>query len=237
MPALETPLRRTLENVIVKARDVAEDAARAALDRLLVASTKPLDHLSDAEKKLRRALQAKERQLGSRDALIRECAYENWHTMLFARFLEASELLMHPDGVSVSMEDCAELAVEEGDLDAGGDPDGRAHADDGADRRSDRGDGSGRAGRDDPGRRRGRDHQRRPPARGDRGGRCHGAEGARDQRVPGRRCLGGARLDGRDPHLAGADGRARADAIGGRAGALEPPFVHSCALGGLRGCG
>ena len=119
MPALETPLRNTLEKKIVEARNVAEDAARAALDNLLLSSsTQRLDHLTDAEKKLRRALQIKEKQLGSRDALIRECAYENWHTMLFARFLEASQLLMHPDGVSVSMEDCAELAVEEGDPDA-----------------------------------------------------------------------------------------------------------------------
>ena len=120
MPALETPLRKTLEKRIVEARDVAEDAARAALETLLLSSAQKLDHLSDAEKKLRRSLQAKERQLGSREALIRECAYETWHTMLFARFLEAAGLLMHPDhGVSVSMADCAELAVEEGDGDGG----------------------------------------------------------------------------------------------------------------------
>ena len=39
--------------------------------------------------------------------------------MLFARFLEASDLLMHPEhGVSVGMDDLAELAEEEGDAGA-----------------------------------------------------------------------------------------------------------------------
>ena len=47
--------------------------------------------------------------------LVQECAYEHWHRMLFARFLAENELLIHPDmGVAVSLEECAELARDEG---------------------------------------------------------------------------------------------------------------------------
>lgn len=124
MPALETPLRRTLERQVIAARDTAEIAAQAALASLLVDNGRHgdagnLGHLNDDERRLRKALLAKERQLGSRDALIRECAYEQWHAMLFARFLEASGLLMHPEhGEPVNMGDLTELAQEEGDADA-----------------------------------------------------------------------------------------------------------------------
>lgn len=38
--------------------------------------------------------------------------------MLFARFLAENGLLMHPEDVSVTLADCAELAPEEGDPDA-----------------------------------------------------------------------------------------------------------------------
>lgn len=34
--------------------------------------------------------------------------------MLFARFLAENDLLMHPDGVAVSLEECEELAEYEG---------------------------------------------------------------------------------------------------------------------------
>ncbi|AKH16746.1 N-6 DNA methylase [Deinococcus soli (ex Cha et al. 2016)] len=120
MTALDTALRRTLERAIIEARDAAEEAARQALDTLLLHNqrTGDLDHLDDDARKLRRRLQAKEKQLGGREALVRECAYEQWHTMLFARFLEANGLLMHPEGVSVSLTDCAELAADEGEPDA-----------------------------------------------------------------------------------------------------------------------
>ena len=37
--------------------------------------------------------------------------------MLFARFLAENNLLMHPTGVAVTLEDCEELAAEEGDQD------------------------------------------------------------------------------------------------------------------------
>ena len=124
MPALDTALRRTLEKKIIDARDTAEAAAQAVFDRLLVDNGRNgdagnLGHLSDEERQVRKGLLAKEKQLGSRDALIRECAYEQWHTMLFARFLEANGLLVHPEHQeSVTLDDLAELAAEEGDADA-----------------------------------------------------------------------------------------------------------------------
>ena len=50
--------------------------------------------------------------------LIDEIAYQQWHRMLFARFLAENGLLMHPDGVAVTLDECAELAPEEGAADA-----------------------------------------------------------------------------------------------------------------------
>ena len=49
--------------------------------------------------------------------LAYELAYETWHKMLFAKFLEVNHLLMHPDGVAVTLEDCEELVKEEGFID------------------------------------------------------------------------------------------------------------------------
>ena len=46
--------------------------------------------------------------------LTQELAYEYWHRMLFARFLAENHLLMHPDGVPVTLEECNELAAGEG---------------------------------------------------------------------------------------------------------------------------
>lgn len=46
--------------------------------------------------------------------LVEEIAYEQWHRLLFARFLAENDLLMHPAGVAVTLEECAELAPEEG---------------------------------------------------------------------------------------------------------------------------
>jgi hypothetical protein len=42
-------------------------------------------------------------------------AYEHWHRMLFARFLAENQLLIEPtSGVSISLNECEELAAEEG---------------------------------------------------------------------------------------------------------------------------
>src|SRR5712692_9311255 len=123
MPALASDLRRQLENVITDAREKAEAAARAALKRLAVDAPKPFDHFSDGQRELRNRLRARARQAGDRrkpngeqeiDQLTQELAYEYWHRMLFARFLAENHLLMHPDGVAVSLAECDELAKHEG---------------------------------------------------------------------------------------------------------------------------
>lgn len=119
MPVLTSDFRRQLENVIVEARDKAEAAARAALQKLGVDAAKPHEHFGPTDKALRNRLRARGRQAGDRrsengtqeiEQLTQELAYEYWHRMLFARFLAENHLLMHPDGVAVSLDECAELA-------------------------------------------------------------------------------------------------------------------------------
>jgi hypothetical protein len=126
MRPLEKPLRNKLEKTVKEARDIAEVAARAALEQLGVGEPVLYPHLSDDERKLRLRLRAHGRQLGDvRDAksnqkidrLIEEVAYEHWHRMLFARFLAENNLLMYPDPddpVAVTLEECEDLAADEG---------------------------------------------------------------------------------------------------------------------------
>ena len=127
MQPLEKTLRNQLERTIKEARDTAEAAARAALAQLGVAAATPFAHLSEAERELRRKLRVHGRQLGDlRDPvtetqeifrLLEEVAYEHWHRMLFARFLAENNLLMYPDPddpVAVTLEECDDLAVDEG---------------------------------------------------------------------------------------------------------------------------
>ena len=123
MPALHSNLRNNLEKTIVKARDEAEAGARAALERLAVDAPKPFEHLDEEQRLLRRKLRAHARQVGDKSKkndsheitrLVGECAYEHWHRMLFARYLAENSLLMHPEGVAVTLEECDELAAEEG---------------------------------------------------------------------------------------------------------------------------
>jgi Eco57I restriction-modification methylase len=126
MQPLEKSLRNKLEKTIKDARDIAEDAARAALEQLGVGEPTPYPHLTEADRKLRRKLRAHGRQLGNGrnakgeqalDRLIEEVAYEHWHRMLFARFLAENNLLMYPDPddpVAVTLEECEDLAADEG---------------------------------------------------------------------------------------------------------------------------
>ncbi len=127
MQPLEKSLRKKLEDTVKEARDIAELAARAALEQLGVGEAVPYDYLTDPERELRRKLRAHGRQLGDvRDAetetqeidrLIEEVAYEHWHRMLFARFLAENNLLMYPDPddpVAVTLAECEDLAVDEG---------------------------------------------------------------------------------------------------------------------------
>jgi hypothetical protein len=129
MPALDPVLRKKLEKTVVDARDAAESAARIALERLAVHERAARTNMSEAQRDLRVTLQARARQLGdllekavadaagrleTMPALAAECAYEHWHRLLFARFLAENALLMHPDGVPVSLAECEEMAPVEG---------------------------------------------------------------------------------------------------------------------------
>jgi hypothetical protein len=128
MHALDKSLRGALERTVRKARTVAEAAAQAAVDQIGVATDKPEAYLSRAEKALRNRLRTHGKQLRDvRDSkstnptygkqetlqLVQEVAYEQWHRMLFARFLADNNLLMY-DGVAITIEECNELASDVG---------------------------------------------------------------------------------------------------------------------------
>jgi hypothetical protein len=123
--ALEKSLRSKLEKTVEKARDIVEVAVSEALTRLGISDGNAPSYLSETERKLRTRLRAHSRQLGDvlnkesgkqeTDLLINEMAYEHWHRMLFARFLEQSDLLMYEPGTHVTLAECFELAEEEPD--------------------------------------------------------------------------------------------------------------------------
>ena len=123
MASLETTLRSALEKAVIVAREEAEGAARAAMNILAVNQQRAFESLTSEQKALRNALRAKARHLGSGsqsagfDLLVEEVAYVQWHRMLFPMFLAENELLMHPTGVAVSLDECEELAAEEGNPD------------------------------------------------------------------------------------------------------------------------
>ena len=125
---LSPSLRNQLERAIVNAREVAEGGAVVALESLAVHERVPYRHMSQEQRALRNRLRAHGRQLGDRrhagtgrqeiDHLVHECAYEHWHSMLFARFLAENDLLIEPStGVAVTLDECEELAQEEEGLD------------------------------------------------------------------------------------------------------------------------
>ena len=138
MNALPVELRKRLERAIADAREVAEAGARAVLETPAVHLREPYAHMNSEARTLRRRLRAHGRQLGDRlnarsgtrsiyhlvhaivgtrsiDRLVHECAYEQWHSMLFARFLAENHLLMEPEsGVAVTLDECEELEKDEG---------------------------------------------------------------------------------------------------------------------------
>ena len=122
---LNSGVRNNLEKVVLRARTASESAARNAV-RVLGVDQKSLPSgLSADDRTLRVSLRAKARQLGGSpdttegfDALVADCAYEQWHRMLFARFLAENDLLIHPEGVPVTLEECDELAASFGEPDA-----------------------------------------------------------------------------------------------------------------------
>ena len=124
MPSLPDEAFNPLEKAVLDARATAEEAAQAAITALAVSRGTPFSTLDPAQRRLRNALRARARQLGDGSLhrglplLVEEIAYQQWHRMLFARFLAENGLLMHPTGVPVTLQDCAELAPEEGEADA-----------------------------------------------------------------------------------------------------------------------
>lgn len=121
--ALEKTLRSQLEKTVQKAREIVETAVSEVLARLGVADNSAPSYLSDDERKLRNRLRAHGRQLGdvladngnqSIELLVNEMAYELWHRMLFARFLEQNHLLMYDPQTPVTLDECDELAAGDG---------------------------------------------------------------------------------------------------------------------------
>lgn len=120
---LDKNLRGKLETTVVKARDIAEQAATQALQQLGVGDAKPAEYLSDVQRKVRTRLRAHGRQLGdikeangqqSIHKLVTEVAYGHWHRMLFARFLEQNNLLMYDEYTKLTLAECNELVQDPG---------------------------------------------------------------------------------------------------------------------------
>ncbi len=90
----------------------------------------PYPHMNAAQRGLRRQLRAQARQLGDGESrlkpgtydikhLAEKLAYDQWHRLLFARYLLENNLLISPEyGVAVALDDCEELAPTLGLKDA-----------------------------------------------------------------------------------------------------------------------
>ncbi len=122
MAALRPELRKDLERAIIKARNLVVADVTDRLKELNVHEGKR-GALSDSQAELRVRLRAHGKQIGDvrnsqSDAqqierLVQECAYEQWHRMIFVRFLAENEFLIDREyGQSVSMEALAEIAEE-----------------------------------------------------------------------------------------------------------------------------
>jgi len=123
---LTTTLRDQLRKTIATARREGEAGAKRALEALAVGRPKPHDSMTPGERELRNRLRAHGRQLGdardkntgeqATERLVHEVAYEHWHRMLFARFLAENGLLIEPEyGVAITLDECEELAREQGE--------------------------------------------------------------------------------------------------------------------------
>ena len=122
MPVLSPQQRTTLEKAVKEARKASEIGAFNALQASAVNHAEPFAHMTPEQRTLRNALRSKARLLGDElepngiqqiSNLAYELAYETWHKMLFATFLEANDLLMHHSGIAVTFADCEELSKEE----------------------------------------------------------------------------------------------------------------------------
>jgi hypothetical protein len=116
--AVSSELRSTLERAVVAAREVGEKASADALRILAVDRDRTTESFDQDKRRLRVGLRAEARQLGGFERLVEECAYEQWHRMLFARVLAENDLLIHPEhGVAVTLADCEEIARARGETD------------------------------------------------------------------------------------------------------------------------
>src|SRR6056297_3387447 len=86
MQPLDKSLRNKLECTVEKARDIAEQAARSAIEQLGVGEAKPYAYLTEAQRQLRVKLRAHGRHLGDHrdpqtkqgiENLVEETAYEH----------------------------------------------------------------------------------------------------------------------------------------------------------------
>lgn len=125
MPTLPKELRTQLARTTLAAREAAERACRAALENLAVHEKDYRAHMSVEQRVLRNRLRARGRALGdTRDErsgvqeiahLTEHAAYEQWHRLLFTRFLAENHLL-HTDpengSVPVTLAECEELAPD-----------------------------------------------------------------------------------------------------------------------------
>ena len=124
---LAKELRKKLEKITLSARTAAEKAAESSLQFLAVHEAKPRPHMDPSQRAMRNRLRARGKSLGDvRDSnsniqeltrLIELVAYENWHRLLFARFLAENHLLRTDEAngfVPVSLQDCEDLAPELG---------------------------------------------------------------------------------------------------------------------------
>ena len=126
MPTLAKDQRNLLAKVVIQARDSAEVGAKKALHSLGVDEPDAPSHLTTEQRELRRALRAQARQLGDGEDpqkpgtysiwhLMEKIAYDQWHRMLFARFLAENNLLISPQHqVAVTLDECNDLAPELG---------------------------------------------------------------------------------------------------------------------------
>ncbi|MFP6901850.1 MAG: DNA methyltransferase, partial [Opitutales bacterium] len=119
--------RNQLARSILNARVAVEEAVRKSLESLAVHEADPRSHMSSESREFRNFLRAKARQLGDKNNphqgtheikhLVESIAYERWNQMLFARFLAENDLLHTEDGIPVTLEECDELASDEGERD------------------------------------------------------------------------------------------------------------------------
>src|SRR4051812_31436277 len=103
MPSLSKSLRNTLLRVTLEARDTGARGARAALENIAVHEKDFRSHMSGDARQLRKRLRAHGRALGDSyndrtgtqglDHLVEQAAYEQWHRLLFTRFLAENGLL------------------------------------------------------------------------------------------------------------------------------------------------